>query len=409
MPRRPPIPLPCLLAVALAAGCEDLPERLIAENDKVALKAGLEAAEEAGRLAPLDEGALPDAAALAKVLRRPLSGAQAKLGPMTLTLTGTYAIEVPGGLPAPPAEDAPDAGAAPPGPPRPPSIDETRTLRLGPGDTFALDHLTTAGGGDLPFADDGRRCVWVDGRFFTAHRHGPYTAFEAVADEHHRCLDGALEPVAALVGLFADRLAVDVEGPDVVEGRDVLRVRLRPVPGGRVPPALPRTYGEDGLSEGDSPAIFGLRVPLVVGYTRVERFDGALLLDTATGQPLGGRIDARLPFEKAGVPATLAVSLSLSATPFEGAIEPPADPRSFGARQRIFDERRRLLGDRQAPADDAPTLPAPGDAPRLRVNAEGGLEADDGQTAPPRDEDRPVEAPAPRPTPMPTYDEDRPE
>lgn len=419
MPRRRFILLSSLLALA---GCRDLPERLIAENDEVALKAGLEAAEAAGRLEPLRGDALPDGPALARVLARPLSGAG--LPPMTLSLTGSYAIELPGGAPAdrppedaPPAADggAPDAG--PPPAPTPPRIAETRTLRLGPGGVYAFDHLTTAGGGDRPLEDDGRRCRWVDGRFYTAHRHGPYTAFAAVADEHHRCLDGALEPLATLIRLFAERLAVRPGGPSVVLGRDVLTVELRALEGGQAPPPLEKTYGDDGLTEGDSPAIFGLRAPLVVGYTHVEALDGRLLLDTVTGQPLGGAVTARLPFAKAGQRATLVISMRLEAAPFEGPIAAPEEPRTYGPRPRIFDDRRRLLGDAKATPADLPALPAPGDAPRLGIDETGALRAESGgsaEPAPAPDEDRPppVEArpqPIGPPAPGPAQDEDRPE
>lgn len=429
MPRPPLLPLSALALFAVAiGGCKDLPERLIAENDRVALKAGLEAAEAAGRIEPLDERAVPDGPTLAKILARPLSGAT--LPPMTLRFTGTYAIEVAGAPPedAPaegaPAEGAPggpdggppDAGPPPRAPLPPPRIEETRTLRLGPDGVFAFDLLTTAGGGDLPLADDGRRCVWVDDRFYTAHRHGPYTAFDAVADEHHRCLDGALEPVSTLVRLFAERLQVTADGPVAVLGRDALKVSVRAVEGGQAPPPVDPTYGDDGLTEGDSPAVFGLRAPLVVGYTHVEAFDGHLVLDAESGQPLGGALTVRLPFSKAGRRATLTVSMRLEAEPFEGPIEAPAEARRYGPRQRIFDDRRRILGETPKPApDEAPTLPAPGDAPRLGIDEDGELRTDGDEPAAvePADEDAPpeppVDAPAPPPPPTQVQDEDRPE
>ncbi len=433
MPRLRSLLAPSLaLGGLLGLGCTDLPERLIAENDRVALKAGLEAAEAAGRIKPLDARSVPDTAALVAILQRSLTAAE--LPPMTLTLGATYAIEDPDAPEAedappadappedapaddaPPAADAPDAAdAPPPAPLPPPRIEETRTLRLGPAGAFAYDQLTTAGGGDLPLAEDGRRCIWVDGDFYTGHRHGPYTAFDAVADEHHRCLDGALEPLATVVRLFADRLEVAVEGPAVVLGRDVLPVTLRAIAGGKPPPPLDMTYGEDGLDEGQSPAIFGLRAPLVVGYTHLEHFDARLLLDADSGQPLGGRISARLPFSKAGRRATLTLELTLEASPFEGAIEAPTDPRRYGPRQRIFDDRRRLLGEAKAPAAGVPALPAPGDAPRLGIDEDGQLRTEgagqpDAPAAP--DEDRPPPAERPIPIPPPTggvQDEDRPE
>lgn len=383
MPR--PATLCLLLAVlGLLAGCDDFsPARLLGEESRIALKDGLRQAEEAGRLRPLDDDALPDGPALARVLRRPLASALAALGPMTLTLTGRMAIE---------ADGAPAV-----------AVDETRTLRIGPAGAWAFDHTSTGSSEDLPAREDGRRCAWVDARFFTADRHGPSSEVEPIADEHHRCLEGATEPIATLVRLFAADLAVAVVGVDTVLGRDVLTVRIehRAAPG--VATALPSTYGPDGLDETNSPAIFGPRKPLWLDYTQVERLAGTLSLDVATGQPLAAKLAGRWSLRKHGRAGLLIVEWALAATPLEGAIEAPAESRRYEPRQRIFAEQRRLLGAKKA----APVvLPRPGDAPPLRLGPGGEIEL---APPPPPDEDQPPTPEAPAAPPAPTYDEDRPE
>lgn len=427
--------LATMAVAALLAGCDDLktlPERLLTHNDPVSLEEGLRAAEEAGRLEALTEASMPDGAALARVLARPMTGARAELAGLELVLTGRYAVQGPGEpLPEPPPEDAPpepppaeaptdgpeDAPPAEPPPPppgigKPVSIRETRTLKLGPDGTYALDVIGTAGGGDLPYAEDGRRCIWVGGRFYGGHRHGPMTDIPPIADEHHRCQNDGLEPIATLVRLFADRLRVEVDRVDEVAGRDVIVVTLRAEPGDRDPPSLPKTWGEDGLTETDSPAIFGLRAPLMVAYTRVETLEGTLSLDTTTGQALGGRLAARLPFTKAGRPATLTLEMTLETAPFTGAIETPAEPRRYGPRARIVNEQRALLGETK-PTASGPALPAPGDAPPLTLGPGGELRsggpatpAADSEDAPPA---RPTALPRPDRPARPSQDEDRPE
>lgn len=377
-----PRPLPFLLCALALVGCDGFsPERLFAEEGRVALKEGLRAAEEAGRLRPLEDDALGDGPALARILRRPLASAITTLGPMTLTLTARYAVEAEG------------AAAV--------AVDEARTLRLGPGGAWAFEQRGTGASEDLPAKEDGRRCAVVGGDFYSGGLHGPEARFEPSADEHHRCLEGLTEPIATVVRLWSEGLRVEVTGVDRVLDRDVLVVRVehRVAPG--LATALPSTYGADGLDEQNSPAVFGPRPPLAVAYTHVERLGGTLRLDRETGQPLAAKLGGRFALRKHGRAGVLVVELTLAAAPFEGEIAAPAEVREYGPRQRIFDEQRRLLGARAAAAV---ALPKPGDAPPLRLGPDGELILE----APPADEDRPpTEAPAAPPADP--QDEDRPE
>lgn len=391
MPRRLSLLLSfCACAgLALAAGCDRLvPEQLLTEEARVALKEGLAAAEAAGRLAPLDDDALSDGAAVAAVLRRPLASVAGSLGPVELTLRGRYAIEVDG------------AGAVV-------SVDETRITRLAGDGGWTFDHTETAQSDDLAPREDGRRCAWVGGRFYGGERYGPMTALEPIADEHHRCLAGATEPVVTLVRLFAERLRVDDVALGAVAGRDVLTVRLAAGGEPGLPPAVPRTYAADGLDEGNSPAIFGPRAPLVVDYTAIEQLGGTVTLDVLTGQPLGAALTGRLSLRKEGRGALMTIELGLDARVFDGEVEAPGEVVAYGPRQRIFDDRRRLLGAVEA---EAVTLPGPGDAPPLRVGPSGELDSESPTPAPGADEDRPAPPPPEAPAAPPrTYDEDRPE
>ncbi|MEZ4431899.1 MAG: hypothetical protein R3F65_05755 [bacterium] len=378
-----PRPLPFLLCALALVGCDGFsPERLLAEESRVALKEGLRAAEAAGRLRPLEDEAVADGPALARVLRRPLASALGALGPMTLTLTARFAVEADGAVAV--------------------GVDETRTLRIGPGGAWAFEQRGAGQSEDLPAREDGRRCAVVGGDFYTAGLHGPSTRVEPIADEHHRCLEGLTEPLATLARLYADGLRVEVVGVDRVLGRDVLVVRVEHLASPGVATALPSTYGADGLDEHNSPAIFGPRPPLAVAYTHVERLGGTLALDRETGQPLAAKLGGRFSLRKHGRAGVLVVELTLEAAPLDGEIAAPAEARIYGPRQRIFDEQRRLLGARTAAAV---ALPGPGDAPPLRLGPDGELTTE----APPADEDRPP-TPAPAaPAPAAPQDEDRPE
>lgn len=391
MPRRPSalLSMSCAALALAAAGCDRLvPDQLFTEETRVALKEGLAAAEAAGELAPLEDDALGDGAAVARALERPLASVAGSLGPIELTLRGRYAIELDG------------VGAAV-------SVDETRITRLAGDGAWTLDHTETAQSDDLAPRPDGRRCAWIGGQFYSGERHGPMTALEPIADEHHRCLAAATEPLVTLVRLFADRLRVDGVELGAVAGRDVLTVRLSAATEPGLPTEVPRTYGADGLDERNSPAIFGPRAPLVVDYTGVDQLGGTVTLDARTGQPLGAALTGRLSLRKEGQAALMTIELGLDAQPFEGALEAPSEVVTYGPRQRIFDDRRRLLGAVEA---EAVTLPKPGDAPPLRVGPSGELDNDAPTPPPGAEEDRPAPpAPAPPPAPTRTYDEDRPE
>lgn len=385
-----------LLSGALL-GCTQLFE----EDSQLALKAGLEAAEEAGRLHALGDDDLPDRAALLAVLRRPLtaaaSGPRARLaggqvlGDVEWTLTGRYALTA----------EAPLI-----------QIVETRAVRLTAAGDFAVEVTLDARSDDLPPRVDGRRCRRAGARFYVGGHHGPMTQALADADEDLRCLDDALEPVRSLIELAGPGVKPTVERVATVLDREALVVQLTAPPRPDAPTEVPRAWTETGAERPESTAIFGPRRALLVEHGVLRHWAGTLTLDAATGQPLEGQIDARFAVRKGDRDAELSVSLTVSIKANADPITAPESARVQRERQRIFADREALLG----PVEGASpvTLPAPGDAPRLRLGADGQLELDDGSAdpAPPAagaEEDRPPARPTPMPTERRAYDEDRPE
>lgn len=357
--------LPVTLAAALLAGpvaCKS--ERA---GQGLALKEGLKAAEEAGRVKPLTAESVDSRDELLAVLGRSYARATRRLGGLGQSLEASFRIESGGE--------------------REVTLDEKVVLQIdGEGD-YALRHENTYWSREDQDGENGRACWWVDGRFYTARRHGPATAVPVLADEQVRCLESAVEPLVGLIRILGKYLVPTPGETTQVAGRTALRVALaREGLGVELPPPVPRAWPGADAGVQTSPAIWGPRASLVELYTRPKALEGELLLDVETGAVLAGRFDGTLILQKAGRDAELRFQVRLEAAPFDGAITAPEGARQYGPRQRIFEDRRALLGETFKKREPVP-LPKPGDAPPLRVGPDEETAAPDegGAAAPPSD------------------------
>ncbi|MCA9539200.1 MAG: hypothetical protein KC620_09965 [Myxococcales bacterium] len=365
---------PLLICGFALGGCDLLPTT---DRARLALKEGLAAAEEAGRLRPLAAEEVDTGARLGTVLARPLSEVASTLGGRAFAVQAQFALR---------------AGADPQV-----TLREETRLVIDAGGQFMLRQTTDGAALGQPSVAEGRSCWWVDGQYFVARRHGPATALPVRAYEQDRCLDSGVESVSGFLRLLAPRLLVSSQGPIEVAGRPALALALVGTAEADGPPSLPLTWpGEsDALP---SPAIWGPRGPLLTEYGRLLSLEGTLALDVKTGQPLQAEVNATLAFEKGGRALRLTAKLTLKTELDATAIKAPEDARVYAARPRLFADRAFLLGDRAAAAEDEETtaaLPKPGDAPRLTVGPSGELQIEDAHVAPSVDEDRP------RPLPLP--------
>lgn len=346
-----------------------------AEAPHAALRAHLAEHEAAGRFAPLAPDHLKTPAQLVAVLRRPLRRGLDHLAGSALILTGTYTITFAGETEVRLAES-------------------TRVQIDGEGG-FALTQTQDATArGEAPQAS-GRRCGRIGGAAYTGGRFGPVTRIEVHADEAERCLAGAIEPLVSLLDVFADRLDVSLAGPGVIRGRPTTRIAFdldagaanAPAP---VPLAWPPGGAPGGAEAPRSRAIWGPREALVARHTEPGVFRGEVVLDTETGLPQSGALEARFALRKADRNAVLEVKIELGTAPFEGALVFPEGALVDRPRPRIFADREALLGDDRK-ARTPITLPGPGDAPRL------GPAGDEVEATPTvqDEEDRPPGWPAP--------------
>jgi hypothetical protein len=361
-----------LCAVA-TMGCEE------ADAPNAALRAHLAEHEAAGRFAPLAPDHLKTPAQLVAVLKRPLRRGLDHLVGSELTLTGTYTLTFAGDTEV--------------------RLAEAVALQIDGEGAFALAQTQDAATrGEAPQAS-GRRCGRVGGAAYTGGRFGPVTRIDVRADEAERCLAGAIDPLVSLLEVFADRLDVSLAGPGVIGGRPTTRIAFDLRPGSAVTPtpvplAWPPEPTAPGAEAPPSRAVWGPREALVARHTEPGVFRGEVVLDTATGLPRSGSLEARFAVRKADRNAVLEVKIELGTAPFAGVLTFPEGARIDRPRPRIFADREALLGDDRK-ARTPITLPGPGDAPRL------GPAGDEVETTPTvqDDEDRPEGWPAPGDTP----------
>lgn len=393
-----------VLAAALCVGCDK--EKA---GSGLALKEGLAAAEEAGRIKPLEPADVADAGGLMQVLRRPYATLAPRLGGLTQKVRSAFTLRS--------GED------------RAVSLDETLSLELDATGQYALRHENAFWSKEDEDGKNGRACWWVEGRFYTARRHGPATEVPIRSYEQDRCLATAVEPFAGMLRLLGGGLRPAPAERVEVAGRPALRVGLaRAVVGTEIPPVLPRTWpvpesaedrpgvveaptelsdaGVEPAVEAETPAIYGPRRALVEEYGRLMSVEGQVDLDLETGIPLAGRLEGRLAFRKAQRDWVLELEINLEADAFDGTVAAPEKARQYFPRQRLFEDRREVLGEVFKKRGTG-ALPKPGDAPPIAVRT--GDEESPGQAVPTEatpaagDEDAP---PAPQPSPE---DEDAPE
>ncbi|MCA9548116.1 MAG: hypothetical protein KC613_27115, partial [Myxococcales bacterium] len=334
--RRACIVFSCALAGAL--GCTDEPP---AAGES--LKLALARAEAERRAAPVsDARQLADPATLRAALARPAHEVLPRLGGVEYSLTlSAQAVDTDGG-----GEQA--------------RFSDTVSLRVEPDGDFALIHdVDWAIAGDAQ-GQSGRRCVWFEGAWYTAGRHGPATRIPVRDDEPRRCLASGLAPLRDLLDRVVDELELSPSGPVEVLGRGAQRVvGLRAPRPAQVPPAVPEAWGEAHRERAiDSKAIFGPRGSLFAEATDLREAKVSLTLDDATGAPLEARVEAAFAFRKLSRNGRLAITLALQAQRPAGPVIPPANARVWGPRPRPFAE---LAAWTQAPKAEAadPALPGP--------------------------------------------------
>ncbi len=363
--------VPVVVALTLAA-C-DLQQLQEQAGQGVALKEGLEAAEKAGRPPALTPEAVDERAELLAVLARPPARAMPRLGALRQTLEASFLLEADGE--------------------REVALDEKLELRHDAKGQYALRHDNTSWSAEDREARGGRACWWVDGRFYTARAQGPATEVPVRAYEQERCLESATEPFVGLLRLLGGHLVTSPGVPTEVAGRKALRIALTrdgvaQPPTSQVPLAWPP--GDAGV---ESAAIYGPRPPLVELHARPREMKGEVILDVETGAVLAGEIQGALVVRKANRDATLQLRAKLVAEPLDVAITPPEGARVYGPRQRVFEDRRALLGEVFKKREKV-QLPKPGDAPPLRL---GATEDDvvppegEGEAGAPDDGDPPAE------------------
>ncbi len=358
--RRPLGPNLCRLVVlgALATGCAS------PDAPKEGLKAALARAEAARQVPPPSTpGEITQPATLRATLRRPAHQSLPLLGALDYSLSLSARIIDVG------AEGAGTAVHA--------RFDDVVRLRVAAGGDFSLAHAVDWSVVGDAAGRSGRRCVWVDGAYFTGRRVGPMTRLPVQADEPQGCLDSALAPLATLVDRVLDELSLSAAGTTTVAGRPARQVqgvwRERAV---RVPPAVPEAWGPKDKAL-PSKAIFGPRGPLFVERTDLRGATMSLALDAATGVPLAGELEASFAFRKLSQNGVLQVKLKLEARPGAGAVRAPEGARVWTPRPRPFEVEAALLAGKALRPEAEVALPAPGEAPTLELSAdEAALEAD---------------------------------
>tara|TARA_B100001250_G_scaffold298116_1_gene259600 strand:- start:146 stop:538 length:393 start_codon:yes stop_codon:yes gene_type:complete len=117
---------------------------------------------------------------------------------------------------------------------------------------------------------------------------------------------------------------------------------------------------------------------------------GALSLRSDNALLLSADLSARFTAKKDSQEAQLSVAVTVTSEKYSGKITAPESPRVSKDRPRIFQDMKSLL-DIDAKRSSSPSLPKPGDAPRLVVGADGKLTTDRAQSA--GGEDSPPPAP----------------
>lgn len=338
-----------LVLVLCVGGCDEQKA-----GDTRALKDGLAAAEAAAKVAPLTRADVDSAERLGKVLARRFADRVGALGGIEQTLEASYEIRAAGG--------------------REVRVRETLTLRVDAAGQYDLVHRNNYWSREDEDGEDGRGCRWVEGRFFTARRHGRPTEVPVRAAEQEACLDSAVESVMGMMRIALPRLDVSPTGRTRVAGRDAMKVVFLQRSGEVADPrAIPEAWATP-----DSKAVWGPRDPLLRTYASPEQATGDLTLDTETGVLLSARLQAKFALRKSNRRATLEVRIGLSAERFTGNVELPEDARVFGARQRVVAEREALVGKVARPHAEPAALPKPGDAPPLKLGPdEAGSDAED--------------------------------
>jgi hypothetical protein len=362
-----------LVLVAALGGCEK--ERA---GQGLALKEALKRAEEAGKLPALTPETVDTRDELMAVLRRPYALTAPKLGGLKQDLTTKFEV------------DAGDEKQI--------TLDEKLVLRIDEKGQYALRHENAWWSIEDHDGEGGRGCWWVGGKFYTARRYGPATEVPIRAYEQERCLESGVEPFVGLVRVLGKYVAPEPQGPVDVGARKALRIKLTRAPddGEAAPPAeVPLAWPEGDAGPKESKAIFGPRPPLVDQYTRPKALEGELLLDVETGAVLAGKLDGTLTLRKAGREATVVFHAQLDASALDGPVTAPEDAHPYEPRQRVFEDRRALLGEvfKKKGEKDKAQLPKPGDAPPLHL---GATEDDPGgDEAAPESGAAPASAPAP--------------
>lgn len=338
-----------------------------------ALKAGLAAAQAAGRIPPLTEAPPRDPAALGAALRRPFADLVGRLGPVTITVTGRYTLS---------RGDQPEVALA-----------ESITLRSAGDGDFALSMRNISSDGQDGRRRQGRRCWQIGEAGYVARLQGPATRLDDPEIPLQRCLGGAIEPFTGLIRLMLDQLTVTAAEQDQIAGRPTLTVVLgRAGDGVEIPPPLPIAwpapdaptlgrYGLDAAPDGsERPAA---RPPLVSTHTRAKALKGLLYMDVETGIPLKGSFEGELIAEKFNEGRTLTFEISVSTEAGIEPIEAPEDARDYGPRRRLFADCEALLGEGgcRVLAEEEIALPAPGEAPPLKIERD---DEDDDAPAPTR-------------------------
>jgi hypothetical protein len=273
---------------------------------------------------------------------------------------------------------------------------------------WLISHRTRAEErGEKPI-EDGRRCVFHGQRFYTGEAEGPLRPFGQTTDEHHRCLDSTLGIVSGTVRLFFDRLQVRKEGSRLVDGRKHTDLFLSLEPNlEQHPPSIPMAW--TGLETGErSEAIWGPRKLLASSRAKLVAFEGQITVEGLRALPIGANLTGRAHYRKAERTAELTLDIELKTSAWNDVVTAPADVESPAIRQRIFRDRRALLGIPlpKSRVKKPESLPGPGDAPKLILTESGGLRSAASSAAGSKSSksDEPLQKP-----PTADYDEDAPQ
>ena len=326
-------------------------------GEGLALKEGLRAAEEAGRMPPLTDDQVDTPAALERVLRRPLSSIGRRLDGVRQAVKASWLIESGGE--------------------REVSLSEELELCLDSRGNYSLHHRNRYWSRQDQDGENGRACWWLDGALYTARLHGPATRIPIRDYEQDRCLESALEPLVGWLQLIVSDLDVEILGRGMVAGRKTVTVALRRAGRGiELPEELPLTHRAPAgdpppsrLEDGAPPsgAVWGPRSSLVESYARPITIAGRIDLDVETGAPMSAEVSGRLLLRKWNRDAELAFRVVLESRALDEPIKPPESVRPYDRRPRVFVDRSKLLGEhfKEEGSGKAP-LPKPGDAPPLK-------------------------------------------